>query len=106
MVGNVETENEQLDHGLKILKIAAARLDVLEKSSNDSDPLLVRSVSTEYYMLRIRLVIGMRLVGGKANIRLRPGSKGDPISPNICFQRSPRLALGKMRGMFWRHVAG
>lgn len=106
IVGNVKPENEQLAHGLKILKIAAARLDVLEKSSTDSDPLLVRSVSAEYYMLRIYLVIDMRLAGRNAHTRTRPGFKGDPTSRTICFQKSRKLFLGKTRGMSWKRVAG
>jgi hypothetical protein len=56
-IGNGKTESKQLDLGLRILKIAAVRLDVLDKSGADTTPLHVRSVSTVYYMLRIHLVI-------------------------------------------------
>ncbi|OJJ32366.1 hypothetical protein ASPWEDRAFT_175647 [Aspergillus wentii DTO 134E9] len=48
-------ENEQLGLSLKILGMAAARLETLDKSSLDTDKTHLQSATTEYYMLRIYL---------------------------------------------------
>lgn len=82
----IEAENKQLDLGLKILRTAAARLDALEESGTD---IQIQSLTTEYYMLRVYLVIP------KARPTLRawlinlssPGFKDGLTSPNTCFPK-------------------
>ncbi|RJE21970.1 hypothetical protein PHISCL_05712 [Aspergillus sclerotialis] len=50
-----QLENEQLDICLKVLGIAASRLDAVTKSRVDAGESEIRSVTTEYYLLRIQL---------------------------------------------------
>lgn len=49
-------ENEQLDLCLKVLGIAASRLDAVTKPGVDADESGTQSLATEYYLLRIHLV--------------------------------------------------
>lgn len=50
------TDTAALDYALKILKVAAKRLDLLEGLASAIDQSQMDSTSAEYYMLRVHLV--------------------------------------------------
>ena len=53
---NPQSDNEQLDLCLRVLGVAATRIDSLEQSGTPSDADGVHAVAVQYLMLRAQLV--------------------------------------------------
>ena len=103
-----QLENEQLDICLKVLGIAASRLDAVTKSGIDADESEIRSVTTDYYLLRIQLVSAFMYGRFKSflTVNFSPGFKEDPTLQSICSPGFQSLERKWMRRMFWKRVIG